>query len=154
MAHNTKFLTVSRVKLLGGHHVAAQRIYQRVEQKETPGDPLGHRGALELDAFTGIDLRLPIERQVVAVLRDQDMGKEPRSGEAARNRPRRCVQLHDTFTRGARKLRAHVLDHAEARRLVIDHFGHVFADLAHRPSTLGAGARGHVLDARSWQMLR
>jgi len=71
------------MELLGGHDVACQRFDQRIEEPETPGHPFGHGGALELNPFTGVDLRLPIQRQVIAVLRDQDVGEQSRAGESA-----------------------------------------------------------------------
>jgi aspartate oxidase len=59
---------VIRVELVRRHHIARQRLDERIEQPETAGDPFGHRGAFQLHAFTRVDLRLAIQRQVIGVL--------------------------------------------------------------------------------------
>jgi len=120
------------VQLAGGYHVPGQGFDQRVDQAETPAHPLGHRRALQVHAFTRVDLRLPIERKVVGVLGGQDVGQQPRSGKPPSNRPRRRFDLHDALARRAGKLRTHVPDHPETRRHVIEHLRDVLADLAHR----------------------
>ena len=60
--------------------------------------------------------------------------------------------LHDALAGGARELRTHVLDHAEARRHIIEDLGYVLADLAHRCPTVRAGAGGRVFNAGARQM--
>lgn len=39
-----------------------------------PGRPVGKRGAVEIDALAAHDLSLPLERKVIGILGDQQMG--------------------------------------------------------------------------------
>jgi len=77
---------IVRVQLGGPQYVAPEGLDQRVEQMEALAHPLGERRALQLYAFPGVDLRLPVQRQMVRVLRHQHMGEEPCAGEASRDR--------------------------------------------------------------------
>ena len=61
----------------------AHGIDQRREESACGADPAGKRGAIELDSFAGIDLRLPVQRLMIGVLRDQNMRQQPRTGEPA-----------------------------------------------------------------------
>src|SRR4051794_38911757 len=112
-----------------------------MEQPETTGDPLRHCGAFQLDTFSRIDLRLPIERQVVAVLRDQYLCQQPRSGEPTLDRTRRRFALHDALAAATGELRSHVLDNTKRRHL-FENLGDILDDLAHRRSAITAGACG------------
>lgn len=49
-------------------------LVHRPEQEGGPTCPISKGGAIELDALAGVDLGLPIERQVIGVLADHDMG--------------------------------------------------------------------------------
>jgi hypothetical protein len=42
--------------------------------------PVGHRRAVEFDAFARVDLRLAVERKVVGVLRNQHMRQQAGAG--------------------------------------------------------------------------
>ncbi|BDW99211.1 hypothetical protein MACH15_09640 [Maricaulis maris] len=55
---------------------------QRFQQPRGLSHPSGQGGAFQLDAFAGIDLALAVKRQVIAILGDEDMRQEPRSGTA------------------------------------------------------------------------
>src|SRR6185437_7124830 len=57
------------MELLGGHHVIPKRFEQRLDQLRQQPDPLRHRGAIELEPRTGIDLALPVQGQMIAVIR-------------------------------------------------------------------------------------
>ena len=46
--------------------MVADRLHQRREQGGRSADPAGQRGAIKIDAFAGIDLRLPVQWNVVA----------------------------------------------------------------------------------------
>jgi hypothetical protein len=52
-------------------------------------DPIRQGRAIELDPLASVDLALPIERQVVGILADQDMGNQGLRGEPALDQPRR-----------------------------------------------------------------
>ena len=46
--------------------MVADGLHQRREQGGRSADPAGQRGAIEIDTFAGIDLRLPVQWNVVA----------------------------------------------------------------------------------------
>lgn len=49
-----------------GEHVRAQFGDERLEQRTRLADPIGHGRTGEIDAFPCINLRLPIERKMIA----------------------------------------------------------------------------------------
>ena len=73
---------VVRVQPLGCHHVPGQGIDQGAHQGGGLADPGGHRGTFQFDTVPGVDLALPIQRQVVGVFRNQHMGQQARAGAA------------------------------------------------------------------------
>ena len=58
------------MQLAAGEHMLLNRIDQRGEQIAGCTNPAGQRRARDLHSLAGINLRLPEERQVVSVLRD------------------------------------------------------------------------------------
>ena len=95
-------------------------------------DPVGQRRDVELDALAGIGRALAVERQMQAVLGEQDMGQQLRPGAAARDRMRRRRRLGDRLAAPARELLAHVLDHLPLPRHQLQRLGHVLAELVQR----------------------
>lgn len=71
------------MKLAGCQHMPAHGIDQRREEITRSTDPTGKRGAIEVDSFAGVDLRLPVQRLMIGVLRYQHMRQQPRTGEPA-----------------------------------------------------------------------
>ena len=51
---------------VGGHDMAADQLDERCQCGAARAHPVGQGGHLKLDAFTGIDVTLPIERLVLA----------------------------------------------------------------------------------------
>jgi len=51
-----------------------QALVHRPQQEGGAADPVGQGRAVEGDALTGIDLRLPIERTVIGMFRDEHLG--------------------------------------------------------------------------------
>lgn len=49
--------------------------------------PAGQGRARQIDTRAGVDFRLAIERQMIRILRDQDVCQQPRSRQAPRDRP-------------------------------------------------------------------
>ena len=97
------------------------------------------QGAIQIDAFTGVDNGLAVQLQMVGELRRQDMRQQARAGDAALNRPAWRRRLHDGVAAGARQLGAHMTDHAEAGRHELQLFRHV---LAQRPQAATTGRTG------------
>src|SRR6267378_6786172 len=63
----------------------ADRLRQGRQQRGDAAHPLGHGGAIEIDALTGIDAALAMQRQAVGVFRYGDVS------EQARARPPRSI---------------------------------------------------------------
>jgi len=116
---------------IGGKNMRADGGHDRIEQPGGLADPVAQRGTIKLQAVAGINLALPIERQVIAIFRDQQMRQHGGSGAAPRRRHRRCGRLGNGITGAAGIFGPHVADHLEVARHVIQHLGHVLAQLAH-----------------------
>jgi hypothetical protein len=105
-----------------------------------PADPVGQGGSIELDALPGVDLRLPVERQVIGVLGHQHLGDQRLGRNAAFDDPRRCRSLHDrALARTAAVARPAGDQDAEGGRHDIEALGHILADLVERAAAAGAG---------------
>jgi hypothetical protein len=127
----------------------ADGLDQGREQKGHPADPVGHHRAIDLDPGPGIDVALPMQRQMIAVLRHQHMGEQGRAWTAPFDRQRRHRRLHDRLASATAQLRPDVHHPFEERRHVFQHLALILADPAeHRPAAARAGTgRGmhHVL---------
>src|SRR5579863_3401683 len=75
------------MKLATGKDMLADGVHQRTEQIAGCTNPSCHGRARNLDSLTGIDLRLPEQRQMIRVLRDDHMCEETRCSQASFDRP-------------------------------------------------------------------
>lgn len=125
----------------GGQGVATQRCHQRVEQLVPLVHPAAHGGAIDDDAVAGVDAALPVEGDVVAVLRHHHMRDQRGSGHAARDRPARGRGLEDRLARDAGELGPHMTDGLEVRGNVLQLLGDILADQAQSTSAGGAPTR-------------
>src|SRR6267378_3575312 len=57
----------------------ADRLRQGRQQRGDAAHPLGHGGAIEIDALTGIDAALAMQRQAVGVFRYGDVSEQARA---------------------------------------------------------------------------
>ena len=64
--------------------MAADGIGQRFQQGSGFADPVSQRGTIKINAFAVEDLTLAIERQVIGILADQNMGQDDRARSGAR----------------------------------------------------------------------
>ena len=102
-------------------------------------DPVGQRRAIEIDALAGVDLGLAIERQVVGIFGDQDLGDRRLGRQAALDQPRRRRRLHDHVLAGPAGVFGPAHDeHPELRRHDVEPLAHVLAD----PVQRRCGSRG------------
>jgi len=92
-------------------HMLPNRLSQRLKQCCRLADPVGHCGALEIEPFPGIDLALPVEWQVVGILRDEDMREQARAGATAFDRATGKRGLVEPVTTGAGHAGAHIAVH-------------------------------------------
>jgi hypothetical protein len=143
------------VNTLGRKDMAPDRVYQRHQGCRGGTHPVRERRYIEVDAFALIDLALTIERQVQAVLGEQDMGEQLGPCASTRNRVRGSRWLGDRFAGPAGDLLAHVLDHLPLPRDEFQRLGHVLADLAQSVvATAWAGRRHRIDNTLPRQMLR
>ena len=119
-------------------------------------DPVRERRAVELDALAGQDLALPVERQVVGVFADQDVGHQGLGRQPALDQSRRCRRLHHRAFAGAAAIfRPAGDDHLELRRDDVEALRDVLADPVQRAATAGTDLLGRLdHDLFAWQVLR
>ncbi len=89
--------------------------------------------------MAGEDLRLPVERQVVGVLRHQHLRQHRLGGDAAGQRPFRCRRLHHRALAAAATV-ARAPDHLDPVlcRHDVEHLRHVLADHMQRSAAARA----------------
>ena len=126
------------MQLLGTHHVTSQRLYQGFQQPAASPDPFRHGRAIQLYSFARIDLRLPIQRQVVTIFRNQHMGQKSRARHPAHDRTARCFRLHDLVAARTGQLRPNVPDHFEMFRHPLQHFRDIFPERLQFTATVRA----------------
>ena len=100
------------MQALGGEHVPT-----KVGEDGSEG---GDASADQFDAFTSKCGALPVQRQMVAELADQDHGEQARAGETARDWMRPSRRLGDAVAVPAGELLAHPLDDLPASRLAFE----------------------------------
>ena len=61
-----------------GHHIGGKRVDQRLQRRRRRADPAGQSRGFQADPLAGEDLGLAVERQMVVVLRDDDVREKPR----------------------------------------------------------------------------
>jgi hypothetical protein len=122
---------------------------------EPPGGtlhPAGECRAVEMDALTGQDLRLPVQRQIPAELRDHHVGHECRRRHAAHDQPRQHLRMdHAIGAAAAAVFGTDRPQHAQDRRDHIQHLADVLADLVKQALATRARRRlrlQHLLTAR------
>ena len=95
-----------------------------------PPHPVGQRRAIELDALTGVNLCLSVQRQVISVLGDQHLRDQRFGRNAALDDPCRRRGLHNgTLARTAAVARTARDEHAKGGGHDIETLGHILADL-------------------------
>ena len=147
-------MDVVGVDALRREHVRADHFHQRHQSCGCRADPIGERRDVEIDAFAGVDCALAVERQMQAVLREQDVRQELRPGAATRDRVRRRRRLGDRLARAARELLAHMLDHLPLPRDHLQRLGHVLAQLVQSAAAARAGRGRRIDHALARQVIR
>ena len=114
-------------------------LVERPQQFGRRLNPIAQRTAGNVQAVTREEVFLTVQRQVVAELGDDDLSDQPRSGDAASNRPhRRRRARHAIFAVPAGVLGSHVDVHFELRRDVLQDSALVLADAVLGPTAAGA----------------
>ena len=73
-----------------------QALVQRTQMPGGMADPVRQRGAIEIDALAGVDLGLPVQRQMVGIFGHQNLGDGGLGRQSALDQSRRRRGLHDT----------------------------------------------------------
>ena len=115
--------------------IPAQRIDQRLHQGAHGPDPPGHGRAIQVNALTCVDLRLPVQRQVIDVFAHHHVRQQPRACDCFGNRAARCWHLNHRGALGAAHLGPHRADHLEVFRHELQVFGDIYADAPERRAT-------------------
>jgi hypothetical protein len=121
-------------------NMIADGIDQRHQARRGSPDPVGKRGDTEIDTLAGIDLALPIQRQMRPVFAEQDLRQELRSGATAGDRMERRRRRGDGLAFAAGELLPRILEHFPARRNIFQRLGDVFAQLAQGDAATSAAA--------------
>src|SRR5204863_6228359 len=74
-------------QVIRGKDICTELFVQLVEPPAGATNPSGQRRTIELNAVTRKNLRLPVERRVVAIFADQDLREQRRSRQATGDGP-------------------------------------------------------------------
>src|SRR5690606_32589262 len=119
-----------------------QPFMHRTQMPSGAADPIGKRGAVEIDTLSGVDLRLAVKWQVISVFGDQYLGDRSLGRQTALDHPGRRWSLDDDVLTGpAGVFRPPHYDHAQLRRHDVEPLADVFAD----PMKTAAAARAAVV---------
>ena len=119
---------------------------QRLEPPAGAADPSGERRTRKIDPMAGEDLRLPIQRRVIAIFADQDLGKQRRRRQAAGDWPLCSRRLRHRLASPAGVFGTGGADYAQLRRNPIQHLAHALADDMQRAA---AAAADHALNIKA-----
>src|SRR5262245_6614057 len=135
--------------------IRAQPFVQRVEPPTRAANPSGQRRAIELNPVARKDLRLPVQRRVLAIFADQDLREQGRGCEAACDRTFRRRRLAHCSADAAAVFGAANADDTELRGHPVQHLADALSDLVQRAAAACAGLRADVdPDLFTWQMIR
>ena len=115
----------------------AQPAVQGFKPPRSAADPTRQRRTRQVDAMTGEDLRLPIERGVIAVFGDQHLGDKARGCQAICDQPLRRRRLHHVFAGAAGVLRTQDTQHPKLRRNPVEHLADALTYGVNRSSAAG-----------------
>jgi hypothetical protein len=139
---------------IAGEDVGSEGIDERLQRRRCRSNPAGQGRGLQAHPVAGEDLGLTIKRQMIVVLRDDNMSQEPRAGPAAGNRVIGHRRRHHRVASPARQFLANVPDHFEPAGHVIEGLADLVADLAQRAAAIRTGAWCGMPPILSRQMWR
>lgn len=108
----------------------ADMLGQRLQQCRRAPNPVAERGAVQINPFAGVDLGLPLKRQVITIFADQHVRHEAGSGSPALDQARWQWGLGESFTAGAGHAGADEAAHNEVTWDIIQLLGDILAHLA------------------------
>ena len=116
---------------------------QRPQRRGTRAHLVGQRRQAQIDALSRVALPLPVQRQVLPVLLEEDRRQQVRPRPAARCRVEGRRRLRDPLAVPARELLPHRLDHLPPARDHLQRLRHVLADLRQPARSAARAGRGH-----------
>jgi hypothetical protein len=119
--------------------MAADGVSQGFQEGGGLADPVSQRGTVKINAFAVEDLTLAIERQVISILADQNMGQQARARAAALDGPRGQRGLHEPLAARTGQTRANDAVHDKPAGNVFQFLGDILTDPAQAPATVGTG---------------
>jgi hypothetical protein len=112
---------------------------ERFEPPAGAADPAGQGGTLQIDTLPGEDLGLAVQRKMIAVLADQDVGKQRGAGQTASDHPLGRRSLHHRLATPAGILWPPDADDPKRRWHPVEHLADALADHMQGAATTGAG---------------
>ncbi len=97
---------------------------------------------MQIDLVPGIDLRLAIKRQVIAVFANQHMREQTGARASARDRARGQLGLGESLAAGAGHAGPHDPFHDEVAGDIFQLLGDIFAELLERTTAIATGLAG------------
>jgi hypothetical protein len=130
--------------MVGGEHVLAQRLVQGFEPPAGTIDPSGKRRTAKIDAVSSKNLRLPVERRVIAILADQHLSQQRRRRQPAGDRSFWSRSLGECSTGTASIFWTSDPHNAKPRRHPVEHLALALADAVHDATAAWAGLGRHI----------
>src|SRR4029077_6680482 len=112
---------------------------QRFQPPARSTDPVCQGRSVKLDTMAAEDLRLSVERGVIAVFAAQHVGEQSRARQSLRDWPFRRRCLVDRPAGAAAVLRPADAQHAQACRHEVEHLADALTDRMKGTPTAGAG---------------
>ena len=132
-------------------HMSRDQVMQRLQRHGARAHLVGQRRQAQIDALSRVAVPLPVQRQVLPVLLEEDGRQQVRARPTARCRVEGRRRLRDPLAVPAGELLPHRLDHLPPARDHLKGLRHVLADLRQplRPAArAGRRPRHHHTFAR------
>ena len=122
-------------------NITTNRFGQWREQFMAMADPFREQRPVEIQAAARINGALPVKRQMVAELPDQNVREQCGAGDPARNRARGRIRLGNVVASGAGELWPDVTNDLKTRRHVLEHFRDILTQRLKMAAALRATVR-------------
>ena len=90
-----------------GAHMTRDPLSQGLQERRHMTDPTRHDGAVDLHPAAPVNVGLAIEREMIAIFGDEDVGEQRRPRASLLDRQRRHGRLHDRLAGAATPSGAH-----------------------------------------------
>ena len=146
-----RYRGVVAVQTLCRQHVGRNQVVQRFQRHGTRAHLVGQRRQAQIDALSRVAVPLPVQRQVLPVLLEQDRRQQVRARPTAWCRVEGRRRLRYPLAVPTGELLPHRLDHLPPARDHLQGLRHVLADLRQplrSAARAGRGPRHHHAFAR------